>query len=102
MPLSWFRPKTTKEVKMAEIVYLLCAVLSLVCAGMLLRGYLKSRTTLLLWSALCFAFIAANNIFLFVDLAMLPDLDLHGPFWRSFLAAGGGSVLLFGLIWEIT
>lgn len=87
---------------MAEAVYLLCAVLSLGCAAMLLRGYLNSKSRLLLWSALCFGFIAANNTFLFIDLAMLPELDLHGPFWRNLLSASGGSVLLFGLIWELT
>jgi hypothetical protein len=87
---------------MAELVYLLCAILSLVCAGMLLRGYIHSHTQLLLWSALCFAFIAANNTFLFIDLAIFPSLDLHGQLWRNLLSATGGSLLLFGLIWELT
>lgn len=95
-------PRMIKEIKMAEVVYLLCAVMSLICAGMLLRGFVKSRTRLLLWSALCFGFVAANNIVLFVDLALLPSINLYGPFFRNLFSATGGSLLLFGFIWELT
>lgn len=87
---------------MAEAVYLLCAAMSFICALMLLKGYLKNRTSLLLWSALCFGFVACNNIVLFVDLALFPTMDIHGPLWRNLLSAIGGSLLLFGLIWELT
>jgi len=86
---------------MTEIVYILCAVMSLVCAFMLYRGYRHNRTKLLLWSSLCFGFFALNNVFLFVDMALLPNVDLHGPFWRSLLSAISGVLLLFGLIWEL-
>jgi hypothetical protein len=37
-----------------------------------------------------------------VDLILLPDLDFHGVFWRNFLSASSGTLLLFGLIWELT
>lgn len=86
---------------MAETVYGLCALMSVVCAIMLFRGYRATRTQLLLWSSLCFGFVALNNIFLFFDLVVFPDLDLHGPFWRNFLGATAGSLMLFGLIWEV-
>jgi hypothetical protein len=86
----------------AEVVYMLCALMSFACAWMLFRGYRTSQTRLLLWASVSFALIAAVNIFLFVDLGLFPDIDLHGPLWRNFLGAISGSVLLVGLIWELT
>lgn len=86
---------------MAEIVFLLCSILSLACAGLLLRGYRANRTQLLLWSSLSFGVLALNSIFLFVDMMIFPNIDLGGPFWRNLLGAVSGSLLLFGLIWEI-
>jgi hypothetical protein len=82
-----------------EAVYLLCAATSIACAALLLRGYLRHRTRLLLWSSLCFGLLALNNALLFVDLILVPtaiDLSL----WRSLTALAGVAVLLFGLIWE--
>lgn len=87
---------------MAEIIFLLCAFMSTVCAVALLRGYKKKRSELLFWSGVCFLVLAANNIFLCVDLIVLPDIDLSGPFWRNLTSAVAGSVLLFGLIMEIS
>jgi hypothetical protein len=84
---------------MAEAVYLLCAATSVACAALLLRGYRRQRTRLLLWSSLCFAFLALNNALLFVDLIIVPyaaDLSM----WRGLTALIGVSLLLFGLIWE--
>jgi hypothetical protein len=84
---------------MAEAVYLLCAATSIACAVLLLRAYLRQRTRLLLWSSLCFAFLALNNALLFVDLIVVSvDVDLSA--WRSVTAVAGVSLLLFGLIWE--
>jgi hypothetical protein len=83
---------------MAELVYLLCAATSFVCAALLLRSYLRSRARLLFWSTLCFFGLAINNILLFVDLAMVPDLDLS--LWRSGVALAGIMLLLVGLVWE--
>ena len=40
---------------------------------LLFRSYLESRLRILLWSALCFVCLTANNVLLFVDLVMLPD-----------------------------
>ena len=84
---------------MPEAVYLLCAATSLACAILLLRGYQRQRTRLLLWSSLCFVLLALNNALLFIDLIIVPaGLDLS--LWRSITALSGVSVLLFGLIWE--
>ena len=83
---------------MSTIVYGLCALTSLACAILLLRGYVKTRVTLLLWSALCFAGLAINNIILFVDLRVVPEVDLSA--WRTLPAVSGVALLLYGLIWD--
>lgn len=83
---------------MAELVYALCAATSILCALLLFRGYRASRTRLLFWASLCFAALALNNVLLFIDLIMLPQLDLFA--WRSAAALTGMSLLLYGLIWE--
>ncbi|HEU5074379.1 MAG TPA: DUF5985 family protein [Polyangiaceae bacterium] len=83
---------------MAELVYVLCAATSIACAVLLLRGYRRSRTRLLFWSGLCFAGLALNNVALFVDLVMMPSVDLS--LVRSGTALTAMLVLLFGLVWE--
>lgn len=83
---------------MATVVYILCAVTSALCAGLLLRSYLAGRVRLLLWSALCFIGLAVNNLLLVLDQTVLSDVDLQLLRDASGLAAV--SVLLFGLIWE--
>jgi hydrogenase/urease accessory protein HupE len=83
---------------MAEAVYTLCALTSIVCAVLLAHGYHKSRVPLLLWAALCFVGLALNNVILFVDLVMLPEHDLG--ILRSSVALAAICILLFGLIWE--
>ena len=83
---------------MAAVVYVLCFLTSLACAALLYRSYRRSRVRLLLWSGLCFAGFAVSNALLFVDRALLPDIDLF--WWRSAPAAAGLVLLLFGLMWE--
>lgn len=81
------------------IVYLLCGLASAICAALLARSYLRSRARLLLWSAFCFAFLAANNLLVIIDLLVLPAVDLRLP--RLLLSFAAGAVLLFGLIWDV-
>ena len=83
---------------MGTIVYGLCALTSLACAILLLRGYRESHVKLLLWSGLCFLGLAANNVILFVDLQVVPELDLSA--WRTLPAVVGVGLLLYGLIWD--
>lgn len=83
---------------MAELVYLLCAVTSAFCALLLVRNYRKARTKLLMWSVACFAVLAVNNILLFFDLVVVPDLDLSAL--RSISALVAISLLVIGLTWE--
>ena len=52
---------------MTGIVCVLCALTSLACAVLLLRGYFRTRARLLLWTGLCFAGLFINNMLLIVD-----------------------------------
>lgn len=81
---------------MAEIVYLLCALTSVACTGLLLRGYKRNRLPLLFWSGIAFLAFALANILLFVDLVMVPNYDL--ALWRQSLTLAGVMLLLYGLI----
>jgi len=59
------------------IVYVLCFLTSAACAWLLGRSYRQSSTRLLLWSSICFSFLAANNFVLILDLLVLPEQDLR-------------------------
>ena len=83
---------------MGPAVYILGAVTTLLCAILLMRGYFRTRTKLLLWSALCFFGLALSNLLIFVDLVVYPDVDLY--LWRLLTAALAMMVLLYGLLWE--
>lgn len=83
---------------MHEVVYILCAATSLLCAGLLGRSYRRAPTRLLLWSALCFLGLAINNILLVLDLVVVPDVDLS--LWRTGSAGASILLLVIGLIWE--
>lgn len=80
-------------------VYSLCFLASSACAWLLARSYARSGARLLLWSCLCFLFLAANNLVLVLDLLILPALDLR--LLRLLLALAAVSVLLFGFIWDL-
>lgn len=83
----------------ASVIYALCALTSLLCAWLLLRGYWKNGYRLLLWSGLCFAGLSINNILLILDRVVFPDtIDLAT--WRLVSALGALLPLLYGLIWE--
>lgn len=81
------------------IVYFLCFVSSTLCFYLLLTAFRRRGERLLLWSSLCFGFLACNNLLVFVDIILLPDLDLVP--WRSLTALLAVAVLLYGFIWEI-
>jgi hypothetical protein len=83
---------------MGPAVYILGALTTLICSVLLLRGYLATRKKLLLWSSCCFFGLAVSNFLLFIDLVLLPDVDLY--FWRLLMAAVAMLILLWGLIWE--
>ena len=83
---------------MATIVYVLCALTSLACAVLLLRGYRQSGARLLLWSGLFFLGLFLNNLLLIVDLRVVPQINL--AVIRLVPALIGVCLLLYGMIWE--
>lgn len=83
---------------MAAAVYVLCTLTSTLCMVLLLRAYSQNRVRLLLWAGLCFAGLTINNVFLFIDLVVLPTVDLSIP--RDLAAVAGLSLLLYGLVWD--
>lgn len=83
---------------MPEFIFGLCAITALLCMYMLLRSYKKKGTRLLLWSGLCFAGLAINNILLVVDRLIGPSIDLSTV--RLIPAVLGIGLLLYGLILE--
>jgi hypothetical protein len=85
---------------MATAVYILCFLSSAVCGWLLVRSYLRTRTALLLWTAICFVLLAVNNFLVVVDLVFLPDsIDLRPLRVAATLVALG--TLLYGFIWEL-
>ncbi len=83
----------------AGAVYILGTLVALACAILLLRGYLRGRQKLLLWSSLCFFGLAISNFLVFIDLIILPaQIDLY--LLRLATAAAAMLLLLYGLIWE--
>jgi hypothetical protein len=80
------------------VVFILCLATSAACAVFLLRSYSKGRAKLLLWSAICFVFLALNNLLVVLDLLVLPEVDLLAM--RHLAALAGICALLFGFIWE--
>ncbi len=63
------------------------------------RAYRRTRARVLFWSALCFLLLTANNLLVFVDVIMLPRVDLSLlRFVMSLLATG---VLIYGFVWDL-
>lgn len=83
---------------LAPLVYILAAITSLACSLLLARGYFRSRVRLLMWSSLFFAALTADNVLLYVDLSIFPEVKM--VLIRHSLALIGLALLLFGLIWD--
>ena len=83
---------------MAEAVYALCGVTSIVCAILLLRGWRETRARLLFWASLCFVGLALDNIVVFIDFVLEPDADLY--WYRTPFALAAMLVLVYGLVRE--
>lgn len=83
---------------MAGIVYILCALTSLVCSIMLFRAYTRNKFRLLFWCSFGFFGFALNNLLLFTDLIVLPKNDLISM--RTLPALFGMVIMIYGLIME--
>jgi hypothetical protein len=81
------------------LVYTLCFLTSSGCVWLLMRNYGRTGARLLLWSALCFLFLAINNFVVILDLLLLPAVDFR--LVRHLLALAAVGVLLFGFIWDL-
>ena len=83
---------------MAEIIYGLCALLSLAIAVMLWRQFRRGSTRLIYWAAMCFSGLALSNLLLVLDKLFLSAADLSLLRHAVSLAAIG--LLLYGLVYE--
>jgi hypothetical protein len=83
---------------LAASVYLLCFVTSFACLVLLARSYLRTRLRLLLWTAICFVFFAINNGLVFLDIVVLPEVDLSVA--RDIANLLAVSTLLYGFVWD--
>jgi len=83
---------------MSALIYTLCSLTSLACAGLLLRAYARSHHRLLFWSGLCFLMLTASNVLNIFDRFLFPNVDLAPA--RLATAVVAVALLLFGLIWE--
>jgi hypothetical protein len=83
---------------MAQAAYALGVLTSIFCAFLLIRSYRKQRTPLLLWCSFCFVGLALNNVLLFADLFVVPEISLE--LYRAGTALISLALMLIGLIWE--
>jgi len=79
-------------------VYTLCLATAAACAFLLARNYQRTGVRLLLWSAICFGLLAANNFLVVLDLVILPAWNLSVA--RLGLSLAAVMVLLFGFVWD--
>ena len=82
---------------LAGLVYTLCAITSLLCAVLLWRGYVKSRSRVLFWSGLCFSGLMISNAVLVLDKLVYTEIDLLPV--RLWITVVSLLALLFGLIY---
>jgi hypothetical protein len=82
------------------VVYVLCFLTSTACAWLLGRSYRANGTRLLLWSSICFVFLALNNLALVLDLVVWPspEVDLRLP--RLLFALAAVISLIWGFVWQ--
>ena len=78
----------------------ICCRLELACCGqiLLLRTYAQRRMHLLLWSGLCFVGLMLENLMMYYDVIIVPDVNL--AVWRKIPGLIALSLLVFGLVWE--
>lgn len=82
------------------LVYILCFLTSALCAWLLLASYRRRLQRLLLWSGLCFCFLALNSFLVFLDIVVLPTA-INLTFIRLLTALLALAVLLYGFVWEV-
>ena len=76
----------------------LAVLTCLACMALFSSAYAKSGVRLLFWSAACFFFLTANNVLLFIDVVIDPEMDLR--VWRFVTALCGVGMLVVGFVRE--
>ncbi len=79
-------------------IYTLCLATCVGCAFLLLRGYRRTKTRLLMWTGICFCLLSINNLTVLLDLIVFVEQDLQG--WRHAASLAAVSTLIIGLVWE--
>ena len=85
---------------MPEVIYILCGLCSALCAALLLRGYFRSRSVLLMWASISFTFLCLNNIALIFDRVVFPEPEVDLSMLRNILGLAAVSTMLVGYIWS--
>lgn len=83
---------------MESAIYLLSALVTGFCAFQLLLAYRRARRPLLLWSGLCFTVLTFSHLLVFIDLVLIPEVDLY--LLRLSATAVALGLMLYGLVWE--
>jgi hypothetical protein len=86
------------ETLFPTLVYILCFATSTLCAFLLARSFVRARSRMVFWSALCFALLAVVNLLVVFDLVIFPAIDFRT--YRLWLTLIAVIVLLFGFIWD--
>ncbi|HWB02324.1 MAG TPA: DUF5985 family protein [Verrucomicrobiales bacterium] len=81
-----------------QLIYILCILTCFGCAFLLMRAFRRNKARLLFWSALHFLILGFANIVLFLDMAVIREVELL-PL-RTGLTLVAVLVLLYGLIFE--
>lgn len=85
---------------MSIAIHVLCALAALMCAILLGLGARRVRSRMLVWSAICFALLAAANIVLVFDFVVFPGPDVRLWPVRQSLSLLAVGALIYGLIME--
>jgi hypothetical protein len=80
------------------IVYSFGVITSIICAALLVRAYVRTRTRLILWSAIAFVLLSINATLVFIDIFWPPSGNLLP--YRQAASLGAVLVLIYGFMWE--
>jgi hypothetical protein len=53
---------------------------------------------MLFWSSLCFFGLAVDNVLLYVDVVIIPEIDI--AIWRRIPGLLALMALIYGLVWD--
>ena len=83
---------------MPGIVYILSTITALASAVLLAMAAWRGGGRLLFLSAIAFAGMALNNVLLYVDTVIAPNVDWS--LYPNLVALASVAILLYALIWD--